>query len=130
MKKITIGARGSKLSLAYVKKVKNLILEKSKDIIILTREINDINNNIEYYFKVEDEDFDPNSYKVEYSKKKKKGKPKKKDKPKKQVEPKMKVESKEEKLDKPEEEKSQKIVKNSQKFVKKRKRSQKFAKQR
>ena len=32
MKKITIGARGSKLSLAYVKKVKNLILEKSKDL--------------------------------------------------------------------------------------------------
>ncbi len=31
MKKITIGARGSKLSLAYVEKVKNLILEKSKD---------------------------------------------------------------------------------------------------
>ncbi len=33
MKKITIGARGSKLSLAYVEKVKNLILEKSKDLI-------------------------------------------------------------------------------------------------
>ena len=32
MKKITIGARGSKLSLAYVQKVKNLILEKSKDL--------------------------------------------------------------------------------------------------
>ena len=32
MKKITIGARGSKLSLAYVEKVKNLILEKSKDL--------------------------------------------------------------------------------------------------
>ncbi len=32
MKKITIGARGSKLSLAYVEKVKNLIL-KSKDLI-------------------------------------------------------------------------------------------------
>ena len=32
MKKIIIGARGSKLSLAYVKKVKNLILEKSKDL--------------------------------------------------------------------------------------------------
>ena len=32
MKKITIGSRGSKLSLAYVAKVKNLILEKSQDI--------------------------------------------------------------------------------------------------
>ena len=32
MTKITIGARGSKLSLAYVEKVKNLILEKSKDL--------------------------------------------------------------------------------------------------
>ena len=32
MKKIIIGARGSKLSLAYVLKVKNLILESSKDI--------------------------------------------------------------------------------------------------
>ena len=32
MRKITIGARGSKLSLAYVEKVKNLILEKSKDL--------------------------------------------------------------------------------------------------
>ena len=32
MKKITIGARGSKLSLAYVEKVKNLILEKSKNL--------------------------------------------------------------------------------------------------
>ena len=32
MKKITIGSRGSKLSLAYVAKVKNLILEKSKDL--------------------------------------------------------------------------------------------------
>ena len=32
MKKITIGARGSKLSLAYVEKVKNLILEKTKDL--------------------------------------------------------------------------------------------------
>ena len=32
MKKITIGARGSKLSLAYVEKVKSLILEKSKDL--------------------------------------------------------------------------------------------------
>ena len=31
MKKITIGARGSKLSLAYVSKVKGLILESSKD---------------------------------------------------------------------------------------------------
>ena len=32
MKKITIGARGSKLSLAYVEKVKSLILETSKDL--------------------------------------------------------------------------------------------------
>ena len=32
MRKITIGARGSKLSLAYVEKVKSLILEKSKDL--------------------------------------------------------------------------------------------------
>ena len=32
MKKITIGARGSKLSLAYVEKVKSLILEKSNDL--------------------------------------------------------------------------------------------------
>ena len=32
MKKITIGCRGSKLSLAYVAKVKNFILEKSKDL--------------------------------------------------------------------------------------------------
>jgi len=32
MKKITIGARGSKLSLAYVEKVKRLILEKSKSL--------------------------------------------------------------------------------------------------
>ena len=32
MKKITIGARGSKLSLAYVKRVKNLILQSSKNI--------------------------------------------------------------------------------------------------
>ncbi len=32
MKKITIGARGSKLSLAYVSKVKNLILESAKNI--------------------------------------------------------------------------------------------------
>ena len=32
MKKITIGARGSKLSLAYVSKVKSLILESTKDI--------------------------------------------------------------------------------------------------
>ena len=31
MNKITIGARGSKLSLAYVAKVKTLILENSKD---------------------------------------------------------------------------------------------------
>ena len=32
MKKIIIGARGSKLSLAYVSKVRSLILESSKDI--------------------------------------------------------------------------------------------------
>ena len=32
MKKITIGARGSKLSLAYVKRVKDLILQSSKNI--------------------------------------------------------------------------------------------------
>ena len=32
MKKITIGARGSKLSLAYIEKVKSLILETSKDL--------------------------------------------------------------------------------------------------
>ncbi len=32
MKKITIGTRGSKLSLAYAKKVKSLILESSKDL--------------------------------------------------------------------------------------------------
>ena len=32
MKKIIIGARGSKLSLAYVSKVKNLILKNSQDI--------------------------------------------------------------------------------------------------
>ena len=32
MKKIIIGARGSKLSLAYVEKVKRLILEKTKDL--------------------------------------------------------------------------------------------------
>ena len=32
MKKITIGSRGSKLSLAYVAKFKNFILEKSKDL--------------------------------------------------------------------------------------------------
>ena len=31
MNKITIGARGSKLSLAYVSKVKSLILENSKN---------------------------------------------------------------------------------------------------
>jgi len=32
MKKITIGARGSKLSLAYVAKVKELLLEKNPDL--------------------------------------------------------------------------------------------------
>ena len=41
MKKITVGARGSKLSLAYVAKVKGLLLEKNpelkeSDIIIKT----------------------------------------------------------------------------------------------
>ena len=39
MKKITIGARGSKLSLAYVKRVKNLILQTSKNIGIETKTI-------------------------------------------------------------------------------------------
>ena len=39
MKKIIIGARGSKLSLAYVSKVKSLILESSKDIDILIKTI-------------------------------------------------------------------------------------------
>ena len=52
MTKITIGARGSKLSLAYVKKVKNLLLQKQKnlrekDIIIQTiKTSGDINQNI------------------------------------------------------------------------------------
>ena len=32
MKKITIGARGSKLSLAYVAKVKNLLIKKNLDL--------------------------------------------------------------------------------------------------
>ena len=32
MTKITIGARGSKLSLAYVSKVKELLLEKNQDL--------------------------------------------------------------------------------------------------
>jgi hydroxymethylbilane synthase len=39
MKKIIIGARGSKLSLAYVSKVKGLILESSKDIDIQIKTI-------------------------------------------------------------------------------------------
>ena len=49
MKKITIGARGSKLSLAYVKRVKNLILQSSKNIGIEIKTIKtsgDINQNI------------------------------------------------------------------------------------
>ena len=49
MKKIIIGARASKLSLAYVTKVKNLILESSKDLDIDTRTIKtsgDIHQNI------------------------------------------------------------------------------------
>jgi len=48
MKKIIIGARGSKLSLAYVSKVKRLILESSKDIDIQIKTIKttgDIHNN-------------------------------------------------------------------------------------
>ena len=32
MTKITIGARGSKLSLAYVEKVKELLIQKNKDL--------------------------------------------------------------------------------------------------
>jgi hydroxymethylbilane synthase len=39
MKKIIIGARGSKLSLAYVSRVKSLILESSKDVNILIKTI-------------------------------------------------------------------------------------------
>ena len=49
MNKITIGARGSKLSLAYVSKVKNLILENSKDTDIHIKTIKtsgDIHKNI------------------------------------------------------------------------------------
>jgi hydroxymethylbilane synthase len=49
MNKITIGARGSKLSLAYVAKVKNLILENSKDTDINVKTIKtsgDIHQNI------------------------------------------------------------------------------------
>jgi len=49
MNKITIGARGSKLSLAYVSKVKNLILKNSKDAEILIKTIKtsgDIHQNI------------------------------------------------------------------------------------
>ena len=40
MNKITIGARGSKLSLAYVSKVKSLILERSRDTDINIKIIN------------------------------------------------------------------------------------------
>ena len=39
MKKIIIGARGSKLSLAYVSKVKDLISDGSKDIDIQIKTI-------------------------------------------------------------------------------------------
>ena len=49
MKKITIGARGSKLSLAYVEKVKNLILANTNDVDINVKTIKtsgDIKNNI------------------------------------------------------------------------------------
>ncbi len=49
MKKIIIGARGSKLSLVYVSKVKNLILQENKDIEIQVKEIKtsgDIHQNI------------------------------------------------------------------------------------
>ncbi len=49
MKKIIIGARGSKLSLAYVSKVKSLILESSKDVDIHIKTIKtsgDINQEI------------------------------------------------------------------------------------
>ena len=49
MKKIIIGARGSQLSLAYVSKVKSLILESSKDIDIHLKTIKtsgDIHQNI------------------------------------------------------------------------------------
>ncbi len=49
MKKIIIGARGSKLSLAYVLKVKNLILQNSKDIDIdvkIIKTSGDVHKNI------------------------------------------------------------------------------------
>ena len=49
MKKIIIGARGSKLSLAYVSKVKSLILASSKDVDIHIKPITtsgDIHQNI------------------------------------------------------------------------------------
>ena len=52
MKKITIGARGSKLSLAYVEKVKSLLIEQSKDlketdfVIKTIKTSGDINSNI------------------------------------------------------------------------------------
>mgnify|MGYP005698401441 CR=1 FL=1 len=49
MTKITIGARGSKLSLAYVSKVKELLIKNNKDLkeenINLTKMLNDIENN-------------------------------------------------------------------------------------
>ena len=52
MKKITIGSRGSKLSLAYVEKVKSLLIEQSKDlketdfVIKTIKTSGDINSNI------------------------------------------------------------------------------------
>ena len=52
MKKIIIGARGSKLSLAYVSKVKSLILESSKDVDIHIKTIKtsgDINQEIRLF---------------------------------------------------------------------------------
>ena len=52
MKKITIGARGSKLSLAYVEKVKNLILANTNDVDINVKTIKtsgDIKNNIKNF---------------------------------------------------------------------------------
>ena len=55
MKKIIIGARGSKLSLAYVSKVKNLILESSKDLDIHIKTIKtsgDIHQKIKLNFLI------------------------------------------------------------------------------
>ena len=52
MTKITIGARGSKLSVAYVEKVKNLLIQKNKDLneenihIKAIKTSGDINQNI------------------------------------------------------------------------------------